>query len=100
MARVLVINPNCSTDCSAGIDAAIQPFRFAGGPVLHVTTLEQGPPAVYSWRDWHAVVGPLCEPCTIAATNPVTRTKASRMPRTSGRRRRFGYRTGGGSGPG
>jgi Asp/Glu/hydantoin racemase len=60
MARVLVINPNCSTDCSAGIDAAIAPFRFAGGPTLDVATLEDGPPAIYSWRDWHAVVEPLC----------------------------------------
>jgi allantoin racemase len=60
MTRVLVINPNCSTNCSAGIDAAIEPFRFAGGPILKVVTLEQGPPAIYSWRDWHAVVEPLC----------------------------------------
>src|SRR5262249_31780437 len=49
-----------STDCSAGIDVAIAPFRFAGGPVLKVATLEQGPPAVYSWRDWHAGGEPLC----------------------------------------
>lgn len=60
MARILVINPNCSSDCSAGIDAAIAPFRFAGGPALEVATLAEGPPAVYSWRDWHAVVAPLC----------------------------------------
>jgi allantoin racemase len=60
MARILVINPNCSDDCSAGIDAAIAPFRFAGGPSLEVVTLAEGPPAIYSWRDWHAVVEPLC----------------------------------------
>ena len=60
MARVLIINPNCSADCSAGIDAAITPFRFAGGPVLEIATLTEGPPAIYSWRDWHAVVEPLC----------------------------------------
>jgi Asp/Glu/hydantoin racemase len=60
MARILVINPNCSTDCSAGIDAAIAPFRFAGGPRLDVATVAEGPPAIYSWRDWHAVVEPLC----------------------------------------
>jgi allantoin racemase len=58
--RVLFINPNCSVACSAGIDAAIAPFRFAGGPALDVATLADGPPAVYSWRDWHAAVGPLC----------------------------------------
>ncbi len=60
MSRILVINPNCSQACSAGIDAAIAPFRFAGGPVLEVATLKEGPPAVYTWRDWHAVVEPLC----------------------------------------
>jgi allantoin racemase len=60
MTRVLVINPNCSEDCSAGIDAAIAPFRFSGGPELEVATLADGPPAIYSWRDWHAVVEPLC----------------------------------------
>src|SRR3981081_1112392 len=60
MTRVLVINPNCSEDCSAGIDAAIATFRFSGGPELEVATLAEGPPAIYSWRDWHAVVEPMC----------------------------------------
>jgi allantoin racemase len=60
MARILVINPNCSVACSAGIDAALAPFRFSGGPAFEVATLEEGPPAIYDWRDWHAVVGPLC----------------------------------------
>jgi Asp/Glu/hydantoin racemase len=60
MGRILVINPNCSADCSVGIEAAITPFRFAGGPALEVATLADGPPAIYSWNDWHAVVEPLC----------------------------------------
>jgi allantoin racemase len=60
MARILVINPNCTVACSAGIDAAVAPFRFAGGPVLDIATLAEGPPAIYDWRDWHAVVGPIC----------------------------------------
>lgn len=59
MARILVINPNCSFDCSAGIEAAIAPFRCLGVS-LEVATLAEGPPAIYSWRDWHAVVEPLC----------------------------------------
>jgi Asp/Glu/hydantoin racemase len=25
-----------------------------------VVTLHEGPPAIYSWRDWHAVVDPMC----------------------------------------
>ena len=60
MARILVINPNRSLACSRGIEAAIAPFAFAGGPVLEVATLAEGPPAVYTWRDWHAAVEPLC----------------------------------------
>lgn len=60
MAHILVINPNRSDACSAGIDAAIRPLRFAGGPTVTVATAADGPPAVYSWRDWHAAVGPVC----------------------------------------
>ncbi len=60
MSRILVINPNSSATCSAGIDAAIAPFRFPGGPTLVVATLADGPPAIYTWRDWHAVVEPIC----------------------------------------
>ena len=60
MARILILNPNHSTACSDGIDAAIAPFRHPGGPSLDVVTLAEGPPAIYSWRDWHAVVEPIC----------------------------------------
>jgi len=60
MSRILIINPNSSEPCSAGISAVVAPFRFAGGPVLDVVTLKEGPPAIYSWQDWHAVVGPMC----------------------------------------
>ena len=60
MSRILIINPNHSTACSAGIDDAIAPFRFPGGPAIDVATLHDGPPAIYSWRDWHSAVEPLC----------------------------------------
>jgi Asp/Glu/hydantoin racemase len=60
MARILVVNPNSSEPCSAGIAAAIAPFRHPGGPEFEVVTLREGPPAIYSWQDWHSVVGPLC----------------------------------------
>ena len=60
MARILVINPNSSEACGEGISRAIAPFRFAGGPVLDVVSLPDGPPAIYSWRDWHAAVEPIC----------------------------------------
>ena len=60
MARILIVNPNSSRACSAGISDAIAPFRFAGGPVLEVVTLDEGTPAIYTWRDWHAVAEPMC----------------------------------------
>jgi allantoin racemase len=60
MARILVVNPNSSAACSAGISAALTPFRFQGGPDFAVATLAEGPPAIYDWRDWHGVVEPLC----------------------------------------
>ena len=60
MPRILIINPNRSVACSAGIDDAIAPFRFPGGPAIDVATLHDGPPAIYSWRDWHSAVEPLC----------------------------------------
>jgi Asp/Glu/hydantoin racemase len=60
MARILVVNPNSSVACSAGISAALAPFRLPGGPDFDVATLAEGPPAIYDWRDWHGVVEPLC----------------------------------------
>ena len=60
MPRILAINPNRSQECSDGISAALDPFRFDGGPDIEVATLTEGPKAIYSWRDWHSVVEPLC----------------------------------------
>ena len=60
MPRILFINPNASVGCTAGIDAAVAQFRFTNGPTIDVVGLPDGPPAVLSWRDWHAAVGPLC----------------------------------------
>ena len=60
MARILVVNPNSSAACSAGIAAALAPFRLPGGPEFDVATLAEGPPAIYDWRDWHGVLEPLC----------------------------------------
>lgn len=59
-ARVLLVNPNSSMACSAGIDTAVAGFRRAGGPRIEVATVADGPAGIYSWRDWHAAVGPLC----------------------------------------
>ena len=60
MSRILFVNPNHNPQCSAGISAAIARFRREPGPRLDVHTLVDGPPAIYSWRDWHGVVEPLC----------------------------------------
>ncbi len=60
MTRIVVINPNSSVACGAGIEAAIAPFRTPGGARIEVVSLPQGPSAIYSWRDWHAAVEPLC----------------------------------------
>ena len=60
MPTILFINPTSSAACGTGIDAAVAPFRFPGGPALEVVTLPDGPPAVLTWRDWHGAVEPLC----------------------------------------
>ena len=60
MPRILVINPNSSSACGAGIDAAVAPCRVPGGPAIDVLSVPDGPPAVLSWRDWHAAVEPMC----------------------------------------
>ena len=60
-ARILLLNPNSSAPCSAGIDAAVAGFRRAEGPAIEVVTVAGGPPGIYTWRDWHAAVGPLCQ---------------------------------------
>jgi Asp/Glu/hydantoin racemase len=56
----LAINPNSSAECGEGIAAALAPFRLPGGPALDVISLPEGPPAIYSWRDWFAVAEPIC----------------------------------------
>ena len=59
-ARILLVNPNSSAPCTAGIDAAVAGFRRADGPGIDVVTVADGPPGIYSWRDWYEAVGPLC----------------------------------------
>lgn len=57
--RILVINPNASVSCTQGIRDALAPLAVPGLPRFDVVRLEEGPPAVASWQDWHAVVDPL-----------------------------------------
>jgi Asp/Glu/hydantoin racemase len=58
--RILVVNPNSTTSCTSGIDAALAGFRAPGLPRIDVMQLENGPPAVVTWREWFSVAEPLC----------------------------------------
>jgi allantoin racemase len=58
--RILVVNPNSTDAVTQGIDEAMAPLRFAGGPEIHCVTLAEGPPAVESQSDADGVILPLC----------------------------------------
>lgn len=57
--RILVINPNSSEACTATIRDALAPLADGQGAAFEVETLPDGPPAIATWQDWHAVAGPL-----------------------------------------
>jgi Asp/Glu/hydantoin racemase len=59
--RILVINPNSTDAVTRGIDEAMAPLRFPGGPAIHCVTLAEGPPAVESQSDADGVIVPLCQ---------------------------------------
>src|SRR4051794_8118089 len=59
--RILVINPNRSMSCTAGIAAALAPLATPGGPRFETVRLAEGPPAIATWRDWFQVAEPLCQ---------------------------------------
>jgi len=59
-ARILVINPNSLEAVTAGIDRALDPLRFPGGPQFECVTLSEGPPGIQTQRDADAVIEPLC----------------------------------------
>ena len=58
--RVVVINPNCTEAVTRGIDEAVAPLRFAGGPRIDCVTLAEGPPGIETQAHADAVVDPLC----------------------------------------
>jgi Asp/Glu/hydantoin racemase len=58
--RILVINPNSSQSCTAGIAESLKPFAAPGRPPFEVVSLPGGPPAIVTWRDWFGVAEPLC----------------------------------------
>ena len=66
MRRILVLNPNSSEACTDTIRASLAPLQNPDGPEFDVRTLHEGPPAIASWADWHAVAAPLLR--TVLAT--------------------------------
>ena len=58
--RILMINPNSSVSCTAGMAEAVAGFAAPGLPRIDVVRLAEGPPAIVTWRHWFSVVEPLC----------------------------------------
>lgn len=57
--RILVINPNSTEAVTRGIDAAMAPLRFSGGPEIECVTMKEGPPGVETQAHVESVVQPL-----------------------------------------
>jgi Asp/Glu/hydantoin racemase len=57
--RILVINPNSSEIVTRGIDAALDPLRTTGGPIIECFSLAEGPPGIQTERDIAQVTLPL-----------------------------------------
>lgn len=60
-ATVIVINPNSNEGVTAGIDAALEPLRMAGGPALRSLTLKEGPAGIQTQHDVESVTLPLAK---------------------------------------
>jgi Asp/Glu/hydantoin racemase len=58
--RIVVINPNSSTEVTAGIDRALDGFRGGAGDEIECLTLAEGPPGIETQRHVDGVVLPLC----------------------------------------
>lgn len=58
--RIIVINPNCTRAVTSAIDAALQPWRMAGGPAIECVTLPEGPPGIEIQAHVEQVVQPIC----------------------------------------
>jgi len=57
--RILVVNPNSNEAVTRGIDAALEPLRFAGGPQIACATLAVGPFGIETQADVESVAMPL-----------------------------------------
>ena len=60
MLPILVINPNSTEEVTRGIDRALEPLRFDGGPAIECVTLKQGPPGIETQAQADAVIAPMC----------------------------------------
>lgn len=58
--RIVVINPNCTQAVTAAIDAALRPWRMAGGPAIECVTLAEGPSGIETQAHVEQVVQPIC----------------------------------------
>jgi Asp/Glu/hydantoin racemase len=59
--RIVVINPNSTRAVTDAIDAALRPWRMAGGPVIECVTLAAGPPGIETQAHVEQVVAPVCD---------------------------------------
>jgi Asp/Glu/hydantoin racemase len=58
-ARIRVVNPNSNEAVTRGIDAALEFLRFADGPEIVCSTLEEGPFGIETQADVDSVTMPL-----------------------------------------
>src|SRR5919197_2314272 len=59
LGRIRVVNPNSNEAVTRGLDAALEPLRFANGPEIVCSTLVEGPFGIETLADVESVVMPL-----------------------------------------
>ncbi len=59
--RIRVLNPNSNREITRAIERGIAGLRFAGGPEIDCTTLDEGPVGIETQRDVERVVLPLAD---------------------------------------
>ena len=59
MARILVINPNSSTQTTAAMEEGIASLRVQGGAAIECVTMAEGPPGIETQEHVESVVLPL-----------------------------------------
>lgn len=59
MEKILVVNPNSLDEMTRDIDAAVEPLRIPGGPLIECVTVAEGPPGIETQQQMDAAIGPL-----------------------------------------